>query len=213
LPSVAETPSGTPLSSETGSIFLEGKRRSARANNLFNAEGIAVADELILDKAMKRAAIKNLDGLAASTSKSPRAHPHAGNNSPLLFNKLTEETCTNKLSAIGVFLGDDSNAIHVSYNALKRIEIDRAVVQAPRNGPSKDVLETNPFDPSDEEDDSRDDALLSHLVKDLTDVDYDDADLTTRICDLKASVRKSKSSVKKAKARRRVGKQYKSVSP
>jgi hypothetical protein len=211
--SAAISSSGNLSPSETGSVFVDGKRRSARANNSYNADGIAAADELIMDKAMKRAATKNLDGLAANTCKSPTAHSHAGNTSPLLFNKFTEETCNNKLNAIGVFLGDNSNAINISYNALKRVEIDRAVVQAHKKEPSREVTETNPFDPSDEEDASVEEALLSHLVKEVTDVDYDDSDLTTRICDLKASVRKSKSSVKKAKARRRSGKRYKSVSP
>ena len=47
--------------------------------------------------------------------------------------------------------------------------------------------EDNPFETSDEEDASNDNELLSHLVKDLTDLHFDDSDLTTSICDLKAS--------------------------
>ena len=48
-----------------------------------------------------------------------------------------------------------------------------------------------PFEPSDEEEASNDNELLSHLVKDLTDLHFDNSDLTTSICDLKASERKS----------------------
>ena len=74
-------------------------------------------------------------------------------------------------------------------------------------------MENNPFDPSDEEDAAQDEALLSHLVKDLTDIDFDDSDLTTKICDLKVSRRKLKSSAKKDKVRRRSAKRFNSVSP
>lgn len=42
--------------------------------------------------------------------------------------------------------------------------------------------------------------LLTHVVKEVTDVDLDDSDLDTRICDLRASERKSMSSSKKYKA-------------
>ena len=58
----------------------------------------------------------------------------------------------------------------------------------------------NPFDLSDEEDLENDNKFLSHLIKDLTDVDLDDPDLGMRICDLKVIGRKSKSTAKKAKA-------------
>ena len=58
-----------------------------------------------------------------------------------------------------------------------------------------------------------DNKFLSHLIKDLTEVDLDDPDLGTRICDLKATGRKSKSLAKKAKAQKKTQKLNKSVSP
>jgi hypothetical protein len=110
-------------------------------------------------------------------------------------------------------LGDNSDAIHVSFNVLKKLEVDRASIQPHTKEISRAGVDDNPFDHSDEEDASQDEALLSHLVRDITDIDFDDADLTTKICDLKASGRKSKSSAKKDKARRKSDKRSKSVSP
>ena len=107
-------------------------------------------------------------------------------------------------------MGSSSKTITVSYNALKRIEVDKDTVQARDGRTSNDV---NPFDLSDEEDPENDNGLLSHLIKDITDVDLDELDLDIRICDLKVSGRKSKSSSKKAKARKKAQKLNKSVSP
>jgi hypothetical protein len=50
---------------KSGSFIAEGKQRSARANNTL-VGGLPVADELVLEKAMKRAAARNLDGVPAS---------------------------------------------------------------------------------------------------------------------------------------------------
>ena len=44
--------------------------------------------------------------------------------------------------------------------------------------------EVNPFSLSDGEDSEDDNCLLSRLVKDITNVDLDDLDLGTKICDL-----------------------------
>ena len=71
----------------------------------------------------------------------------------------------------------------------------------------------NPFDLSDEEDPENENRLLSHLIKDITDVDLDDLDLGMRICDLKVTGRKSKSTSKKAKAQKKTQKLNKSVTP
>ena len=105
-------------------------------------------------------------------------------------------------------MGSTPKTIKVSYNALKHIEIDKIKVQpkASRAGSG----EVNPFSLSDGEDSEDDSSLLSHLVKDITDVDLV---LGTKICDLKVSGRKSKSSSKKEKARKRAQKTKKGVSP
>ena len=120
------------------------------------------------------------------------------------------DACVANLNSIGIYLGSSSKAINVSYNALKRIEVDRVTVQSRIGRVSSDV---NPFDLSDEDDPENDSGLLSHLVKDITDVDLDNLDLGTRICDLKVTDRKSKSSSKKAKARKKTHKLTNSVSP
>ena len=88
--------------------------------------------------------------------------------------------------------------------------MDRVTVQ-PKNKRADTIL--NPFDLSDEEDIENENKLLSHLIKDITDVDLDDPDLGMRICDLKVTRRKSKSSAKKANVRKKTQKLNKSVSP
>jgi len=115
-----------------------------------------------------------------------------------------------KLKSIGIYMGSSSKEINVSFNSLKRIEVDKVTVQ-PKNKSVDTVV--NPFDLSVEEDLENDNKFLSHLIKDLTEVDLDDPDLGTRICDLKAIGRKFKSSAKKAKARKKTQKLNKSVSP
>ena len=76
---------------------------------------------------------------------------------------------------------------------------DRAAPESSSNGQRQESFliliperyRAVPFEPSDEEEASNDNELLSHLVKDLTDLHFDDSDLTTSICDLKASEQKS----------------------
>ena len=159
---------------------------------------IIAADELVLDKAKRRAAIRNLDNPAGT-------YP-PGNISL----KLPMDNSVAKLKSIGISMGSSSKEIIVSSNALKRIEVDKVKVQ-PKNKRADTNL--NPFDLSDEEDPENENRLLSHLIKDITDVDLDDLDLGMRICDLKVTGRKSKSSAKKAKAQKKTQKLNKSVSP
>jgi len=156
------------------------------------------ADELVLDKAKRRAAIRNLDNPAGT-------YP-PGN----IYLKLPMDNSVAKLKSIGISMGSSSKEIIVSSNALKRIEVDKVKVQ-PKN--KRADTDLNPFDLSDEEDPENENRLLSHLIKDITDVDLDDLDLGMRICDLKVTGRKSKSTAKKAKARKKTQKLNKSVSP
>ena len=79
-------------------------------------------------------------------------------------------------------MGSTPKTIKVSYNALKHIEIDKIKVQ-PKTGRTS-TGEVNPFSLSDGEDSEDDSSLLSRLVKDITNVDLDDLDLGTKICDL-----------------------------
>lgn len=170
------------------------------------------ADEPVMDKAMRRTAAKNLNPQATPCKSTGISSP-AGTPPSLLFGKLSEEICSNKLKSIGISLGGSSTVVNFSFNALKRIEIDRSSVQQHRSGADRVKRDENPFDTSDEKDAFQDDALLTHLVKDLTDTDFDDSELITKICDLKVSGRKSKSFIKKDKARKRAHKRYNSVSP
>jgi len=57
------------LASETGSVYLDGKRRSARANFSYTADGTAAADEVVLDKAKRLAAARNLDCSGATNKE------------------------------------------------------------------------------------------------------------------------------------------------
>ena len=52
-----------------GSVFVDGKCQSARANYSYSADGNPAADELVLDKAKRRAAIRNLDNPAGTSSQ------------------------------------------------------------------------------------------------------------------------------------------------
>ena len=207
-PAAFTTPTNTPAGMErntlsgVGSVFVDSKRQSARANFSYSADGTSIADELVLEKAMRHAASRNLDG--PEMSSAPSKH------TPQPALKLPLETCSANLKTIGISMGSSSKTITVSYNALKRIEVDKDTVQARDGRTSNDV---NPFELSDEEDPENDNGLLSHLIKDITDVDLDEPDLDIRICDLKVSGRKSKSSSKKAKARKKAQKLNKSVSP
>ena len=53
---------------------------------------------------------------------------------------------------------------------------------------------------SDEEVDEINNDLLTHLLKDVADANFDDVDLDTKICDLMASARQSKKRPKIIKA-------------
>ena len=156
-----------------------------------------------MDKATRRAAERNLDSSVATPQKGP--------NTPKNTGKSPIDTCTSNLNSIGISMGSTPKTIKVSYNALKHIKIDKIKVQ-PKAGRTS-TGEVNPFSLSDGEDSEDDSSLLSRLVKDITDVDLDDLDLGTKICDLKVSGRKSKSSSKKEKARKRAQKTKKGVSP
>ena len=53
-------------SNEIGSVFIDGKRQSAWANYSYSANGISAADKLVMDKATRRAAERNLDSSVAT---------------------------------------------------------------------------------------------------------------------------------------------------
>jgi hypothetical protein len=67
-------------------------------------------------------------------------------------------------------------------------------------------IHLNPFVLSESEKMKMTILFLLTLVREITEVDLDDPDLATRICDHRESSRRSKSSSKKAKDRKRVNK-------
>jgi len=56
------------------------------------------------------------------------------------------------------------------------------------------------FITSDDEVDAVDNDLLAHLIKDISEVDFDEVELDTKLCDLMATNRKSKKSTKKRRS-------------
>ena len=125
--------------------------------------------------------------------------------STISFTSLSNDTFTSNLGKLGVSLGSCSNEINLSIKTLKHIEVDRLKV-TPSSKKTKiktnnDLsIEMNPFDWSEVEDTEPDGALLAHLVKEVSEVDWDDAELGTKICDLMATARKSKSSSRKKRS-------------
>lgn len=66
---------------------------------------------------------------------------------------------------------------------------------------------------SDDEDDAPDNALLARLIKDVSEVDFDDVDLGTKICDLMVPGRKTKSTSRDRKSRKGDSKNINKVFP
>jgi hypothetical protein len=170
----------------------------------------------MVSKAMKRAALRNLDGPSeqlpveghVGSPFSPSTSPCASNmgtlnSNSLSINDMSIDRCTRNLSSLGIKLGGSDKIVNLSINALKRIEVDRSTVtpskslklaEKTKNNKDRDLS----LD-SDNEDTIMDSTLVDHLLKDITDVSFDDSELDTRICDLMVTSRKSKSSSKKKK--------------
>jgi len=112
-------PAGTKgaYASEVGSVFIDGKRRSARTNFSYSADGNSVANELVMNKVKKCATARNLDSPVADMLKSPRvASPGALSQNSAV--KLPMDACVANLNSIGIYLGSSIKAINVSYNAI-----------------------------------------------------------------------------------------------
>jgi hypothetical protein len=95
-------------------------------------------------------------------------------------------------------LGADETTINSSINVLKRMELDRRVVNS-HDKPTSHSLVKRSVDItvsiSDGEVDEQDNDLLTHLLKDISDESFDDVDLDTKLCDLLAASRQSKNQV------------------
>jgi len=122
-------------------------------------------------KAMRRTAVRKLDLEGTPSRKS--------------FMSFDKSKVSSNITRLGVSLGRNEKEVDFSVKALKQVEFDRFTV-APRLSSFVDPLV------SDEEDEDADanheGKLLSHLVKDMTEVDLDDTVRDTTLCELVASV-------------------------
>lgn len=140
---------------------------------------------------MCRAAIHNLDGKTVEDFGSPRSpsspsqlQPGMPNSfSKISFSALPNVICSRNLKNLGLLLDSNNAMINLAINALKDIEVDRSSV-APISKTPTDLSYPNY---SDDEDTRTDGALLAHLVGDISEVDFHEADLDIKICDLVAS--------------------------
>ena len=190
---------------------VDGFRRSLRANNS-QVNGVDAADENLLSKAMLRAAKRNLDGpLGNKTVATECGMPQLpfipqlqmnGNPNPsssISFVGMPSDLCAENLQRVGFKQGESCiSSVNVSINALKRIEIDRRKLQLTQKGKTNIGIATQEEDSDDDVAESTGN-LLSQLIQEVSEVDFDEEDLDTRICEFKVCPRKSKSKKDKRK--------------
>ena len=92
-------------------------------------------------------------------------------------------------------MGSSEAAVNMSINILKKMELDRmtAINKSVCTSDSLSVEDSNlglPGNGSDDETDKINVDVLDLLIKDVVEVDFDDVDLDTKICELRASTRK-----------------------
>jgi hypothetical protein len=169
-------------------------RRSVRLINICSSDCISTGDQDMLEKSMKRTAWKNLDGPAPqqplpAESKSIATHS---------LDSLPMDICVSNLQCLGFSMGSSKQETNLAIKALKRIDIDRTRVEPKKSTANKlPGSDPNPFEESDDENTRSDSILLSQLVRDISEVGFDNEELDTKICDLMAHSRKSKASGKK----------------
>lgn len=189
--------------------YIDGLRRSLRCN-MQAANGSYLSDIDMTEKAMRRAAARNLDAdLGSKTVASSQEMLHSPltpvqqetgmsqHINSMSFVTMTDRDCAINLDNLGLTMKRSSSGTNLSIKALKRIEIDRTrLYQSNKREASKKIspnhMESNPFDLSDDEATEPDSDVLAHLIKDVSAVDLETEDLDTRICDLMASSRKSR---------------------
>ena len=121
------------------------------------ADGASATDEDSMQRAMCRTASLNLDFDGTSSCKS--------------FLSFDKAKMSSNIASLGISLGKNDTVVDFSVKALKQMEVDRFTV-AP-----KTLLTVDPL-VSDEEDEESDanpgGRLLSHIVNDTTEVDFED---------------------------------------
>ena len=85
---------------QEGSVFVDGKRRSARSNYSYTADGTPAADEYVLDKAKRRAAIRNLDSHIAASLRGSNIASSPGNPSFISSIDIQKDTCIANLNLL-----------------------------------------------------------------------------------------------------------------
>ena len=98
------------------------------------------------------------------------------------FATLTNDICVTNLSNLDFSLGNSSSKVNMFINVLKHIEIDRTSVTSSKKTQIVGDLKAsssklNLLDTSDDEGAEPDSALLAHLVRDVSEVNFDDVDL------------------------------------
>ena len=112
------------------------------------------------------------------------------------FVAMSDDACDKNLRNIGLKTTTSDAGVHLSVQALKRVEVDRLKLLASNKsknstGSPLEKVVTNPFESSDDEDADTNSDLLAHLIKDVSEVGLETEDLDMSICDLMASKRKS----------------------
>jgi hypothetical protein len=130
---------------------------------------------------MKRTAWKNLDG-SALQRPSPT---ESKSNAICSFDSLPTDKRISSLQSLGFLMGSSKQETTLAIKALKCIYIDRTRVEPKKSATNNlSCSDTNPFELSDDEDTRLDSALLAHLMRDVSEVCFDDEELDTKICDL-----------------------------
>lgn len=178
--------------------FAGGLRRSKRLNAVVEGSGIP-GDVDVLQKAMRKAAARNLDGTAlelaivsgtrGSRSCAPRASGISVTDSIPTINSLSNDRIVDCLSHLGVCLGDNANDITASIDVLRDME------RAPRSNLSvSGGTESDMRSEAEEEGDdmSREDELAIRRADIGSEEDLGDDDLDTEFCALMDSGMASK---------------------
>ena len=152
-------------------------------------DGSSVMDEDSLAKAMKRKALLNMD--TPGTNATPKS-----------FLTFSNSSIASKLNSVGLSFGNSAEKFTMSTNALRRLEYDRLTVM-PKVSCKSHITDLD----EEEQNDTIDVQLLSHLVGDVSEGGLDEARLSS-LFDLRASDRKSKadSSKKNKKSPRKKAK-------
>ena len=121
---------------------------------------------------------------------------------------MPEKNCVANLDNTGFKMKKNSVRVNLSIKSLNRVDIDRIKLnqsnkQRAARSANLENREVNPFESSNDEGTDLDGALLTHLIKDVLEIDLEMEDLDMSICDLMASSRKSRKNQKNSNKTRK----------